>query len=366
MSDQHAPDPPAGGDSLDRESPESGLTIQQANEIQMKWMSQLRNDIVVFTYAVKLFVISVVENIPSKELGGSSPKRRPDLPGFPYDLCIPVVVDRAERLYQLVRIGPDRNGCDTFFEPTAVAFAWVKNTLNSLLDQWGWETIRSIPDPSSDETASRAPGSPMPCSEYSYCSSYVYYVSERERVVKDLSRDTRRRTVDTDTLTSLRTALEMLRQACRNMCITPGEWPYQREGDDEYLPPYEDVFSDTPHEERYYRLWFGSPDPGSEIASSSPIGPSLHADATSRDGRRLRPLSAGAMAVAAGYELLAAGEKVTIAAVAARAGVDRSHLHKKYPEVIRLIRDLDQSRGRPPHGEKNGQTGEIEAYQDDD
>jgi hypothetical protein len=293
MSDNLAHGPPERDQTQDTERAQPDVETQRVYDLQAREFSRATSRLIHFTYEVKLFVMSVVENIPSKNVESASPKRRPDLPGFPCDLCIQDVVECAETLYQLVRRGSFENGCVPYFEPSPLAFAWVRNVLYSLMNEWEWQLIQLIPDPSSNETASRSPGSLMPCSEYSYYSAYVYYETEREHYVGVLSRNTRRATIDDDTLTSLRMALELLRKCCLDTCESPGKWRDQHKDEAVYLPPFEAVFSDSPDRE-----WerpsmlpaFSSEEPtgsptrtvslglGNGQPSSSTVGQLLHPD----------------------------------------------------------------------------------------
>jgi hypothetical protein len=76
-------------------------------------------------------------------------------------------------------------------------------------------------------------------------------------------------------------------------------------------------------------------------------------------------LSIPSRATAAAYELLQKGEPVTVAAVATLAGLDRSHLYKKYPQIIKLIHDLGAPDRELPRGLKDSE-GNLEAWSEDD
>jgi hypothetical protein len=73
--------------------------------------------------------------------------------------------------------------------------------------------------------------------------------------------------------------------------------------------------------------------------------------------------SAGSKAIAAAYELYEAGEKVTVAAVARRARVDRSHLYED-PKVIKIIKSLASPDRTMRRGWKD-RDGNIEAVDEE-
>ena len=75
-------------------------------------------------------------------------------------------------------------------------------------------------------------------------------------------------------------------------------------------------------------------------------------------------LTVAGKATAAAYELHKEGKRVSVAAVARRAGVDRSHLYE-YPEVIKLIKTLDTPDRIKPKGWKK-RDGSLEAKDDED
>ncbi|MEW4569728.1 hypothetical protein AB1L88_17830 [Tautonia sp. JC769] len=77
-------------------------------------------------------------------------------------------------------------------------------------------------------------------------------------------------------------------------------------------------------------------------------------------------LSPPGKALAAAYDLKREGRPVSIKAATERAGVNRSHLIKRYPEAVRLIKALGTPDGRVPRGSKDRQTGTIEAANDDE
>jgi hypothetical protein len=75
-------------------------------------------------------------------------------------------------------------------------------------------------------------------------------------------------------------------------------------------------------------------------------------------------LSVAGMATAAAYELRKAGGKVSVSAVARKAGVDRSNLHKGHPEVIKIIKTLAAPDRHVPRGWKD-RHGRVEAYHEE-
>lgn len=65
-------------------------------------------------------------------------------------------------------------------------------------------------------------------------------------------------------------------------------------------------------------------------------------------------------ATAAAYALLKEGRRVSIQAVCKRAGLDRSHLSKRYPGAIKIIKQIGAPDRNPRRGSK-GRDGRIEA-----
>jgi hypothetical protein len=75
-------------------------------------------------------------------------------------------------------------------------------------------------------------------------------------------------------------------------------------------------------------------------------------------------LSVIGKATAAAYELKKKGLSVTVSAVAKLAGVDRSHLYKKYPDIITLIKKMAAPDRIPRRGWRDSQ-GRVDALNDD-
>jgi hypothetical protein len=76
-------------------------------------------------------------------------------------------------------------------------------------------------------------------------------------------------------------------------------------------------------------------------------------------------LSVISKATAAAYELKKKGLRVTVSAVAKLAGVDRSHLYAKYPDVITLIKKMAAPDRIPRRGWRDSQ-GRVDAVDNDD
>lgn len=77
-------------------------------------------------------------------------------------------------------------------------------------------------------------------------------------------------------------------------------------------------------------------------------------------------LSPPGRAVGAAYDLKREGRPVTVKAAAERARVDRSHLIRRYPEAVKLIKALGTPDGRIRRGSRDRRTGMIEAVDDDE
>jgi len=65
----------------------------------------------------------------------------------------------------------------------------------------------------------------------------------------------------------------------------------------------------------------------------------------------------------AAYALHAAGKPISIRAAYARAGVNRSHFSKAYPDTVKMIRMIAASARDIPRGSKTN--GSIEAWEDE-
>jgi hypothetical protein len=105
------------------------------------------------------------------------------------------------------------------------------------------------------------------------------------------------------------------------------------------------------------------PSKGEEQVSIAPAAPPEGNQA--HEGSAETTMTPGARALAAAYHLSREGKRVSVKAAAELAGVDRSHLIKKYPEAVAAIKKLGAPDHAPPRGEKGGGTGTMEAWEDE-
>ena len=96
-----------------------------------------------------------------------------------------------------------------------------------------------------------------------------------------------------------------------------------------------------------------------EARTRQPKGKQAH------EGSAETTVTPGSRALAAAYQLLREGKRVSVKAAAKLAKVDRSHLIKKYPEVVAAIKQLATPDQASLRGKKDGRTGSIEAWVDE-
>jgi hypothetical protein len=75
-------------------------------------------------------------------------------------------------------------------------------------------------------------------------------------------------------------------------------------------------------------------------------------------------LSPPVRALAAAYELLRHGERVSISAACAKARVDRANLRANHPDICRMIKAMSTPAGTARYGVKDRRTGRVEAVDD--
>ena len=80
------------------------------------------------------------------------------------------------------------------------------------------------------------------------------------------------------------------------------------------------------------------------------------------EGDRFNP---GSKALAAAYDLLKKGKRVSVSAACREAKVDRKNVCKLYPEIVKAIREMSAPGRTPPRGTWDGRSGNLEAFDDD-
>jgi hypothetical protein len=75
-------------------------------------------------------------------------------------------------------------------------------------------------------------------------------------------------------------------------------------------------------------------------------------------------LSPAARAIAAAYDLQKEGKPVNLKSACDRARVDRGHLRKKYPEAVKMIRQINTADRTPKRGVRDRRSGDIDAIDD--
>ena len=109
-----------------------------------------------------------------------------------------------------------------------------------------------------------------------------------------------------------------------------------------------------------------SPDETAPLGPVPPVCEPATEQAARLEANPFPALSIPGKAIAAAYDLKREGHPVTVNATAKRAGIDRSHLTKRYPEAVRLIKALGTPDGWVRDGSKDRQTGSIEVIDDDE